>query len=95
MDIQGHEGDFSIGARDLIIRDRVPTVTEFWPYGIARSGMTQERYCELVSSMYTHFYNRDEMKRFPVSELDGMFERFAGPDVGTDIILVNENWLAG
>jgi hypothetical protein len=94
MDIQGHEGDFFIGAKDIILRDKVPSVTEFWPYGIARSGMSQDTYCTLISSMYTHFYDYLDMKRFNVDELGALFDRYAGPDVGTDIVLVNENWVS-
>jgi len=92
MDIQGHEGDFFIGAKDVIIEGKVPTVTEFWPYGMERSGMKKEQYCELVSSMYTHFYNPDDMKLCAIDEMDTMFEKYAGPEVGTNFILVNEEW---
>lgn len=92
MDIQGHEGDFFIGAKDIIIAGRVPTVSEFWPYGIARSGMSKNQFCEVVSSMYTHFYNPDDTKLWPIKDMDGMFERYAGPEVGTNIIFVNETW---
>lgn len=91
MDIQGHEGEFFIGAKDIILKDKVPTVAEFWPYGIARSGMKQNTYSALISSIYTHFYNYADMKRNSVAELDALFEKYAGPDDGTDIILVNEN----
>lgn len=92
MDIQGHEGDFFIGAKDIILKGKVPTVTEFWPYGMARSGMKQDAYSDLISSMYTHFYKYGDMKRFSVDQLGILFEEYAGPDVSTDIILVNENW---
>lgn len=92
MDIQGHEGEFFAGAGELIVRDRVPVVTEFWPYGIERSGISRARYCELVASMFTHFYDRDELKLHGIDEIGGLFEQYAGADVGTDIILVNTAW---
>src|SRR6185369_137257 len=37
VDIQGHEGQFFDGARE-ILASGAPVVSEFWPYGIRRAG---------------------------------------------------------
>ena len=49
MDIQGHEYDFFLGAKDVIIKTQIPTVTEFWPYGLARAEVKRDEYCELLT----------------------------------------------
>jgi FkbM family methyltransferase len=38
MDTQGHEGFIFDGARDLFAAHKPYVVTEFWPYGLERSG---------------------------------------------------------
>ena len=40
MDAQGHEGHILAGA-DRLLRSSVPVLTEFWPYGLKRSGGKQ------------------------------------------------------
>ena len=34
MDVQGHEYDFFIGAKDVILNTEIPAATKFWPYGL-------------------------------------------------------------
>lgn len=92
MDIQGHEYDFFLGAKDVIIKAQIPTVTEFWPYGLARAEVKKDEYCELISSMYTHYYETVDMARRKIDEIASLFDKYDNPDVGTDIILVNEKW---
>lgn len=89
IDIQGHEGYFFGGARDFFKR-RVPVVSEFWPYGLARSGMKVPEYLEIVRSLFTHFYwwTNGGFQKKPVGELDGLFELHAKPRAGDQVILV-------
>ena len=92
MDIQGHEYDFFIGAKDVIINSEIPTVTEFWPYGLVRAKIKKDDYFELLSSMYTHYYDAEDMIKKKIGDICSLFDKYDNPDVGTDIILVNENW---
>ena len=92
MDIQGHEYDFFIGAKDVILNSEVPTVTEFWPYGLARAKIKRDDYYELISSMYTHYYDVEDMIKNKIDEIFSLFDKYDGPNIGTDIILLNENW---
>lgn len=91
MDIQGHEYDFFIGAKDVILNSEVPTVTEFWPYGLARAKIKRDDYYELISSMYTHYYDVEDMIKNKIDEIFCLFDKYDGPNIITDIILLNEN----
>jgi FkbM family methyltransferase len=90
VDIQGHEARFLQGARNTIAR-RVPVVSEFWPYGIFRSGTTREEYVSTVSSLFTHFHRlgRDSLTRHPIAEIDRLFDELAGPKENGQLVLVN------
>jgi FkbM family methyltransferase len=50
-DIQGHEGHLFQGARDTLSH-RIPVLTEFWPYGILRAGMSVDDYVAIVRSLF-------------------------------------------
>jgi len=93
VDIQGHEGDFFKGAMEVITRYHVPVASEFWPYGIKRAGWSSEQFCELISSLFTHYLDpKGENKFCSTDSFSSMFEKYTGPKDYTDIILVNENW---
>ena len=53
VDTQGHEGHFFRGARKTLAH-RMPVLSEFWPYGILRSGLDRESYAEIVRSLFSH-----------------------------------------
>lgn len=91
IDTQGHEGYVFSGGRELFSRD-IPVVTEFWPYGIARSGMSQERFCEIVSEYWAYYWVWRRGKRFlryPISSLDNLFEE-VGDDGDHDNIVLTK-----
>lgn len=84
IDVQGHEGHAFRGAEKLIASG-IPVVSEVCPYAIARSGMSEEEYCGIVSGMWTHFWvlRRDHFVRYPIDSMplfldelgrDGFFE---------------------
>jgi len=54
-DNQGHEGHFFGGASAFLQRG-VPLASEFWPYAIRRSGISDSEFQEIVSGAFTHFY---------------------------------------
>ncbi|MFN2397502.1 MAG: FkbM family methyltransferase [Gemmatimonadaceae bacterium] len=90
MDIQGHEGQFLRGARNFLARG-VPVVTEFWPYGILRSGMTRPEFQRTVGELFTHFYlPAGDLSRRPVELLDSLWDEFPGPKQVSEVILVRE-----
>jgi methyltransferase, FkbM family len=90
VDIQGHEGHFLDGAR-ATLRHRIPVVSEFWPYGILRSGMTRAEYGRIVNDQFTHFYHlrSDGSERLPISRIDSLFDLYRAPKEMCEVILVN------
>lgn len=92
MDIQGHEGHVFQGARSFLLDRRVPVVTEFWPYGILRSGMTRAEYGGIVADLFTHFYawSGGRFAKRPARDLDTLFDTFSAPKQGTEVILVRD-----
>ncbi len=55
IDVQGHEGYVFQGGKQVLSKG-LPTVSEIWPYGILRSGMTLEQFCEVTSSYWSEFW---------------------------------------
>ncbi len=75
IDTQGHEGFVFEGARQTFARG-MPVVTELWPYGIRRSGMSQQQFCDIAASLWSHYWvwRRDrQFVRYPISSLDSLF----------------------
>jgi len=91
LDIQGHEGYFLEGARQLFVR-HVPLVSEFWPYGIRRSGMSRSRYGEIVSEYFSHFYvlSRGLREKLPIARIDNLFDACRGPHQCCQIALFRQ-----
>ncbi len=91
IDIQGHEGYFFDGAKSLLSR-RVPVISEFWPYGIVRSGMSLNEYKQIVSKRFSHFYEvkADVYEKLPIGDIDRLFEIYNSPRKVGSIILIAE-----
>ena len=90
IDIQGHEGRFFAGAREFFKGRHVPVVNEFWGYGIARSGMSREEYCEVVQETFSKFYlhTEDGYQEKPIAEIDSLFDKYQRPREIASFILV-------
>lgn len=91
VDIQGHEGYFLDGGRATLSHG-APVVSEFWPYGILRSGMTRHDYCRIVGELFTHFYHLHGMaaEKLPVADIDSLFDLYAAPKQMCEVIFVND-----
>lgn len=93
MDTQGHEGQFLIGAREFLLsHPHVPTITEFWPYAILRSGISKSDFVEAVQSVYTHIYRETEKGfiEYNMKDLDSIFEENIDPRKWWTILLINK-----
>jgi FkbM family methyltransferase len=76
IDIQGHEGYCYKGAKEWLIANKTVAVSEVWPYGILRSGMSLEEFSDIVNSIWgTYYICRDnKFEVFPTTD----FLRFLG-----------------
>lgn len=79
MDTQGHEGPIFEGAKRFLASTCAPKaiVSEFWPYGIERSGSRNAYFDFLISCFAIHDLNSPDWKRgetISVSTLSNMYE---------------------
>ncbi len=95
VDIQGHEGQFFEGARHLLSQG-IPVVSEFWPYGIKRSGMSADQFCRTLSELFTHFYvlAGEPFQKRAISEIRGLFDAYSQPREVCVVVLVRDRAVA-
>jgi FkbM family methyltransferase len=90
VDVQGYEGYVFMGAKNLISTN-VPLVAEIWPYGIRRSGMMQEQFCDIAANTWTYYWvrRRGKFVRYPIRVLDALFEEL-GEDGGFENVVFTQ-----
>ena len=91
LDVEGHEGSFFLGAQG-VLKEGIPVVTEFWPYALDRSGTPRSQYCQIVSSIFTHFYTwaGERYEKHPIAKMDALFDSYTKPREMCQIILVRD-----
>lgn len=89
VDVQGHEGHFFQGAREFL-KTGVPVVSEFWPYGLSRSGISRTAFCDLVAEHFASFFvvTDKTSEQRPVEKLIGLFETFTSPRQFCTLVLM-------
>jgi FkbM family methyltransferase len=90
MDIQGHEGRFFEGASNSL-HDGVAVVSEFWPYAIDRSGMSQSEYSRIVKNLFSHFHDLTTGQKRPIGDIDLLFDTFNGARQMCTVIFVRKH----
>jgi FkbM family methyltransferase len=92
VDIQGHEGHFFLGARKTLAKG-IPVVSELWPYGINRSGMSGAEFCGIVTDMFSTFYlrGRRRWESHPVNQFRDFYDRYDCGTSATDIVFISRN----
>jgi FkbM family methyltransferase len=90
IDVQGHEAQSFQGASELLASG-VPVLSEFWPYGIRRSGLADVEYCAILCSRFTDYYHRQQGQfiRADIRALSELFARYPGPHDHTEVVLVH------
>jgi hypothetical protein len=90
LDIQGYEGRLFRGARETLGRG-MPVISEFWPYGIRRSGLDRDAYVEIIRSMFARFVIVDAAtSRFEGRDVDAiaeLFDAYPLPEQNLELIL--------
>jgi FkbM family methyltransferase len=91
VDIQGHEGHFFEGARTALSHG-IPVLTEFWPYGILRSGLSAETYVAIVRSLFHSLIvvvpETPNFERTDPDSLLRLFESYPRPEDQLEILLL-------
>lgn len=89
VDVQGHEGFVFQGASALLERP-VPVVSEVWPYGMRRAGMSAEDFCEIAGRFWPRFWETASMpfREHPIDALPEFMSRFRGEDEFENVLFV-------
>lgn len=91
MDVQGHEGKFLQGAKEFLkSHPNIPTIMEFWPYAILRSGISKSDFVKAVQDVYTHLLNTDTLVEYDINDLDAIFDEQMDPHSWWTILLMNK-----
>jgi FkbM family methyltransferase len=89
IDVQGYEGHLFRGARRTLAGGS-PVLTEFWPYGIQRSGMDRDAYAELARSLFDRMAVFDATSRHfeprDLSAIGELFDRTHRPEEYLEIL---------
>jgi FkbM family methyltransferase len=89
VDVQGHEGRVFVGGSALF-SSGVPVVSEVWPYGILRSGMTILEFCGIAGLYWSTFWVWRRCGRYiayPIGDLPKFCEELGdGEGAGEDVI---------
>ena len=91
IDVQGHEAQVMEGAPDLLSAG-VPVVTEFWPYGLRRSGASGRNFAALLAATFTTFYDLADATPAPrpIAEIPSLFTRYSNTSF-TDLLLLRRS----
>lgn len=87
IDVQGYEGYAFDGARGTLANG-VPVVSEIWPYGISRAGMTMDAFNELVTGIWRSFWvkRRGRFVRYPILAFRSFLDEL-GPEGSYDNVI--------
>jgi len=71
IDVQGFEGYVFNGAKEYLSKG-IPTVSEVWPEGIRRAGMSLDEFCGIVKTYWDSYWvlRNGRFVRYPVSVFD-------------------------
>lgn len=89
MDVQGHEGHVLEGAQNTL-EARMPVVAEFWPYGLARTGVSPEGFTRLVQERFDTFYDlsEDAPTARPTADIRRLYDKHEHFKSFTDLLLI-------
>jgi hypothetical protein len=87
IDVQGYDYFVLKGGQRLV--RTVPVITEFWPYGQRRAGVTPAAYTQLLTTLFSHCYIvRDDSRTdaLPIHAITSAYAEIA--DGISDLTLV-------
>ena len=90
IDVQGYEGYVFAGAQDFL-SSGIPAVSEIWPYGVLRAGMSLERFASIVASVWSDYWieRRKRFIRYPISVFDRYLEELGAEGYFENVIFTN------
>jgi FkbM family methyltransferase len=92
IDVQGYEGYVFAGGKDVLSAG-VPAVSEIWPYGILRAGMSLEEFASIVRGIWSDYWieRRERLIRYPISVFDRYLEELGTEGHFENVIFTKDN----
>jgi FkbM family methyltransferase len=89
MDVQGHESHVLEGAQKTL-EAGMPVVAEFWPYGLARTGVSPDRFTRLMQDHFDTFYDlaEDVPVARPTADIRRLYDKHDHFKSFTDLLLI-------
>jgi FkbM family methyltransferase len=89
MDVQGHESHVLEGAQKTL-EAGMPVVAEFWPYGLARTGVSPDRFTRLMQGHFDTFYDlaEDVPVPRPTADIRRLYPKHDHFKSFTDLLLI-------
>ena len=91
IDVQGYEGYVFQGAKEALARG-IPVVSEVWPYGIARAGMTMDGFHAVVADLWRSFRVKraDGFVRAPIADFRAFLDELGPGGDYANVIFTRE-----
>ena len=88
IDVQGYEGYVFSGGND-VLGVGMPAVSEVWPYGIHRAGMSLQTFESVVRSVWSDYwvYRRNRFVRYPISAFGRFLDELGSDGYFENVIL--------
>jgi len=89
IDVQGYEGYVFAGATEILSRG-TPVVTELWPYGLHRAGMTNDDFCTIARRHWSAYWvlRRGRFVKYPIGWLPSFLDELGADGDYDNIIFV-------
>ena len=90
VDVQGYEAFVFRGGQKLFSKS-VPVVSEIWPYGMLRAGVTKEYYSKIAKDTWSSYWvlRRGRFVKYPIETLDLFYDEL-GMEGDSDNIIFTQ-----
>lgn len=92
IDVQGYEGYVFRGARDTLATG-IPAVSEVWPYGILRAGMSLDEFAAVVGGIWSDYWveRKKRFVRYPIGVFDRLLDEIDVDGGSQNVIFTGGN----
>ena len=90
IDVQGYEPFVFRGGQNVFAKN-VPVVSEIWPYGMLRAGVSKEQYSNIAKDIWSNYwvFRRGRFVKYPIDTLDLLYDEL-GMEGDSDNIIFTQ-----
>lgn len=91
IDVQGYEAFVFLGGQNVLSKN-VPVVSEIWPYGMLRAGVSKEQYCDIAKDIWSSYWvlRRGRFVKYPIDTLDLLYDELGLEGDSDNIVFTND-----